>query len=340
MSNQGLTEFRAEVEMLSQIRHCNLVSLIGYCDDGPEMSLVYEYMPHGTLEEHLHKTAFPLSWLQRLKVCIGVGRGLDYLHTGTGTRHGIIHRDVKCSNILLDKNFDAKISDFGLAKISPANKGPVNASTGVKGTFGYLDPSYFYTGKLTRKSDVYSFGVVLLQVMCGRPAVDSNLEEDQWSLASWAQRHIKKGKINHVIDNRIRQQISNRCMKGFAQIALCCLHSEPSKRPTMAEIVSKIEGILSLQERLNSSLTNGKFIDKVLSFFSANVESRCNTSISAGTLSDEGNVTSLQGPLIDSSATSTTNGNLRSFTYQDLVIATRNFAHGTVTLKSQSNKVF
>ncbi|KAJ0717219.1 putative protein kinase RLK-Pelle-CrRLK1L-1 family [Helianthus annuus] len=219
--------------------------------------------PHGTLEEHLHKTNYSLSWVQRLKICIGVARGLDYLHTGTGTRHGIIHRDVKSSNILLDENFEARISDFGLAKIGPANQAKMHVSTGVKGTFGYMDPAYYYTGELTRKSDVYSFGVVLLEVMCGRPAVDSNLKEDM-GLASWALSHIKKGKINNIIDRRIRGQISNRCIKGFANIARCCLDSEPNKRPTLAEIVSKIEVILSLQVRHNSSLSNGKFIDKIL----------------------------------------------------------------------------
>ncbi|MFS7925767.1 putative protein kinase RLK-Pelle-CrRLK1L-1 family [Helianthus anomalus] len=325
MSRQGFTEFRAEVELLSQIRHCNLVPLVGYCDEGQEMALVYEYMPHGTLEEHLHKTNYSLSWVQRLKICIGVARGLDYLHTGTGTRQGIIHRDVKSSNILLDRDFEAKISDFGLAKIGTANQAKMHVSTGVKGTFGYMDPAYYYTGELTRKSDVYSFGVVLLEVMCGRPAVDSNLKEDM-GLASWAQSHIKKGKINNIIDRRIRGQISNRCIKDFAHIARCCLDSEPNKRPTMAEIVSKIEVILSLQLRHNSFLSNGKFIDKILSFFSG----KSGTLTSAGTPpGDESYVTSPQGPLVYA--------NLRIFSLHELLIATRHFRNNTLLLQGYSN---
>ncbi|GJS54679.1 serine/threonine/dual specificity protein kinase, catalytic domain-containing protein [Tanacetum coccineum] len=124
-----------------------------------EMILVYVYMPRGTLYNHLHKvTDTPLSWIQRLKIAIGAGRGLDYLHTGFGTQNGVIHRDVKSSNILLDENLAAMISDFGLSKIGPIDQTAYNVSVSVKGTFGYLDPEYFYTSKLTRKTDVYAFG--------------------------------------------------------------------------------------------------------------------------------------------------------------------------------------
>nr|GEY37595.1 receptor-like protein kinase FERONIA [Tanacetum cinerariifolium] len=171
MSSQGAAEFWAEVKLLSKLRHCNLVSLIGYCCYRKEMIVVYEYMPNGTLEGHLHKLGTPLSWVQRLKICIGAGRGLHYLHTGTGIEVGVIHRDVKSSNILLDENWAAKISDFGLSRISTINRGGSYVNTLVKGTFGYLDPDYFYTGRLTRKSDVYAFGVVLLEVLCRKRAV-------------------------------------------------------------------------------------------------------------------------------------------------------------------------
>nr|GEY42800.1 receptor-like protein kinase FERONIA [Tanacetum cinerariifolium] len=165
-SNQGAPEFWAEVEMLSKLRHCNLVSLFGYCNDEEEMILVYEYMPNGTLEDHLHKLRTPLSWVQRLKICVGAGRGLHYLHTGTGIDVGVIHRDVKTSNILLQESWAAKISDFGLSKIGPTNQFMTYVNTLVKGTFGYFDPDYYATGNLTRKSDVYAFGVVLLEVLC------------------------------------------------------------------------------------------------------------------------------------------------------------------------------
>ncbi|GKA86879.1 receptor-like protein kinase FERONIA [Tanacetum coccineum] len=149
-SNQGAPEFWAEVEMLSKLRHCNLVSLFGYCNDEEEMILVYEYIPYGTLEDHLHKLG-TLSWVQRLKICIGAGRGLHYLHTGTGIDVGVIHRDVKTSNILLQESWAAKISDFGLSKIGPTNQPMTYVNTLVKGTFGLIN-------KLSTMAEVWAVG--------------------------------------------------------------------------------------------------------------------------------------------------------------------------------------
>ncbi|XP_071740550.1 putative receptor-like protein kinase At5g39000 [Rutidosis leptorrhynchoides] len=213
-SSQGAREFEAEVEVLSKLRHGNLVSLIGNCNEENEVVLAYEFMPNGNLQDLLHNTGTDLSWLQRLKICIGAARGLDYLHTGPSTQHGIIHRDVKTSNILLDANFAAKISDFGLAKVGPINQTQTFVSTRVKGTFGYMDPSYFLSGKLTRKSDVYAFGVVLFKVLSGRQAVDRSIDEEQWSLAVWVQDQIKDGKLNQIIDPRLNRQISKKIREG------------------------------------------------------------------------------------------------------------------------------
>ncbi|KAL7585454.1 hypothetical protein Lser_V15G46330 [Lactuca serriola] len=237
MSAQGSTEFWAEVEMLSTLRHCHLVSLFGYCNHEKEMLLIYEYMPNGTLEDHLHKLGTHLSWLQRLKICIGAARGLDYLHTGMGVDFGVIHRDVKTSNILLSENWAAKISDFGLSKIGPTNQRSTYVNTLVKGTFGYLDPDYFFNGRLTRKSDVYAFGVVLLEVLSRKRAVDESLDEEQHNLARWVQESIKEGNLKRVIDYDIRGEISPKCLKGFVRIAERCLHINPKQRPTMAEVV-------------------------------------------------------------------------------------------------------
>ncbi|GKG03481.1 receptor-like protein kinase FERONIA, partial [Tanacetum coccineum] len=165
----------------------------------------------------------PLSWVQRLKICIGAGRGLHYLHTGTRTDVGVVHRDVKSSNILLDESWVAKISDFGLSRISPINRRASYVNTLVKGTFGYLDPDYFYTGRLTRKSDVYAFGVVLLEVLCRKRAVDRSLDEDHWNLARWVQESIKEGNLKRIIDTDIRSQISPKCLKEFVRIADRCV---------------------------------------------------------------------------------------------------------------------
>ncbi|KAK2992189.1 hypothetical protein RJ640_005676 [Escallonia rubra] len=256
-SRQGAPEFRTEIDLLSRFRHSHLVPLIGYCDECHEMIIVYEYMPRGTLADHLHKidkpSHAPLSWVQRLKISIGAAHGLDYLHTGTGVKDRVIHRDVKSSNILLDEDWAAKISDFGMSKVGPTNQSCTHVSTRVKGTFGYLDPDYSSTGQLTRKSDVYSFGVVLFEVLCGRPSMDMRLDDEkQWGLAGWAKHCIKGGKVDQIIDPSLKGKILSDCLMVFVQIAEQCLHNRPKKRPTMAEVLVRLEYALALQERTYS----------------------------------------------------------------------------------------
>ncbi|KAM7500907.1 hypothetical protein LguiA_025321 [Lonicera macranthoides] len=222
MSKQGAVEFLTEIEMLSKFRHHNLISFIGFCDDCDEMILI----------------------------CIGTARGLEYLHTGTN----VIHRYLKSSNILLDDNLTAKVSDFGISKIGPTNLSCNHVSTKIKGTRGYVDPEYILTHKLTKKSDVYSFGVVLFEVLSGRPAVDSTRPEDQWGLAFWAQRCIKEETINKIVDPNLRCQIFPNSLALFAKIANRYVHFRSTKRPTMAEVVTSLESALAWQERIDSSM--------------------------------------------------------------------------------------
>ncbi|KAG6409114.1 hypothetical protein SASPL_132146 [Salvia splendens] len=245
-SNQGAHEFLTEIDMLSKLRHLHLVSLIGYCDDNGEMILVYDYMARGTLRDHIcNPDNSPLMWKQRLQICLGAAKGLDYLHTGT--KHAIIHRDVKSTNILLDGKWVAKISDFGLSKMGPENQSFTHISTNVKGTFGYLDPKYYTTGKLTSKSDVYAFGVVLFEVISGRAAVDTRLEEEQHSLAGWARYCIQEGKLDQLIDQSLMGQISAACLEAFVGIGGRCLHLQPQERPAMGDVVKGLELAMALQ---------------------------------------------------------------------------------------------
>ncbi|PRQ48087.1 putative protein kinase RLK-Pelle-CrRLK1L-1 family [Rosa chinensis] len=244
-SGQGLPEFETEIIVLSKIRHRHLVSLIGYCDEGSEMILVYEFMEKGTLRDHLYESDVPrMSWKQRLEICIGSATGLDYLHKGAAG--GIIHRDVKSTNILLDENLVAKVADFGLSRSGPLDE--THVSTVVKGTIGYLDPEYMMSQQLTEKSDVYSFGVVLLEVLCGRPAIDITLPREKVNLAEWVVLCKKEGLLEEVIDVSLKGHIDPSSLRHFIETAEKCLQHDSSDRPTMAEVLWDLDYTLKLHQ--------------------------------------------------------------------------------------------
>ncbi|XP_031101220.1 probable serine/threonine-protein kinase PBL9 isoform X2 [Ipomoea triloba] len=238
---QGHREWLAEVNYLGQFCHPNLVKLIGYCLEDEHRLLVYEFMPKGSLENHLFRRGSyfqPLSWYLRLKVALGAAKGLAFLHSAETQ---VIYRDFKASNILLDSNFNGKLSDFGLAKDGPTGD-KSHVSTRVMGTYGYAAPEYLATGHLTAKSDVYSFGVVLLEVLSGRRAIDKNRPSGEHNLVEWAKPYMaNKRRVFRILDNRLEGQYTLEVAQKVANLAARCLSGDPKFRPSMDDVVKELE---------------------------------------------------------------------------------------------------
>ncbi|MBA0728793.1 hypothetical protein Golax_001665 [Gossypium laxum] len=252
---QGHKEWLAEVNYLGQLYHPNLVKLIGYCSEDEHRMLVYEFMPRGSLENHLFRRGSyfqPLSWDLRMKVALGAAKGLAFLHSA---EIKVIYRDFKTSNVLLDSNYNAKLSDFGLAKDGPTGD-KSHVSTRVIGTYGYAAPEYLATGHLTAKSDVYSFGVVLLEMLSGRRVVDKNRPSGEHSLVDWAKPYLaNKRKMFRVLDSRLEGQYSMEGAFKVATLALRCISTEPKLRPRMNEVVIRLEQLQNSNES-GSNLSN------------------------------------------------------------------------------------
>ncbi|KAF3454697.1 hypothetical protein FNV43_RR05145 [Rhamnella rubrinervis] len=253
-SIQGHKEWINEVNFLGVVKHPNLVKLVGYCaeDDerGIQRLLVYELMRNKSLEDHLlARMPSVLPWMTRLKIAQDSARGLAYLHEEMDFQ--LIFRDFKTSNILLDEDFNAKLSDFGLARQGPL-EGMSHVSTSVVGTVGYAAPEYVQTGKLTAKSDVWSFGVVLYELITGRRAVERNLPRSEQKLLEWVRPYISDSKKFHlIIDPRLRGEYCIKSAYKLAALANRCLQKQPKSRPRMSEVVDvlgKIINVASTQE--------------------------------------------------------------------------------------------
>ncbi|KAL8465017.1 hypothetical protein ACS0TY_034483 [Phlomoides rotata] len=245
---QGHNEWLCEVNYLGRLRHPNLVKLIGYCSDGEDRILVYEFMPGGCVEDLLftNRNSTTLTWARRIKVAVGAARGLCFLHQ---LESPVIYRDFKTSNILLDTEFDAKLSDFGLAKAGPTDM-QTHVTTRVMGTEGYCDPHYLTTGKLTVKCDVYSFGVVLLELLTGRPAIDDAKFQEEKNLVNWVKLHVQdNGKVFRIMDTKLEGQYCKRSAYIAANIALRCVHHQPKYRPPMTYMLEILENLPSYKNQ-------------------------------------------------------------------------------------------
>ncbi|KAH1104967.1 hypothetical protein GYH30_038328 [Glycine max] len=242
----GDREFFVEAEMLSRLHHRNLVKLIGLCTEKQTRCLVYELVPNGSVESHLHgadKETEPLDWDARMKIALGAARGLAYLHEDCNPC--VIHRDFKSSNILLEHDFTPKVSDFGLARTA-LNEGNKHISTHVIGTFGYVAPEYAMTGHLLVKSDVYSYGVVLLELLSGRKPVDLSQPAGQENLVAWARPLLtSKEGLQKIIDSVIKPCVSVDSMVKVAAIASMCVQPEVTQRPFMGEVVQALKLVCS-----------------------------------------------------------------------------------------------
>ncbi|KAK4751918.1 hypothetical protein SAY87_020716 [Trapa incisa] len=267
IAGKGLTEFKSEIAVLTKVRHRHLVELLGYCLDGNEKLLVYEYMPQGTLSRHLfnwpEEGVKPLGWTKRLTIALDVARGVEYLH---GLAHqSFIHRDLKPSNILLGDDMRAKVADFGLVRLAPEGKGSIE--TRIAGTFGYLAPEYAVTGRVTTKVDVFSFGVILMELITGRKALDEARSEESVHLVTWFKRmHLNKELFKKAIDPTIDlDEETLASVSTVAELAGHCCSREPYQRPDMGHIVNVLSSLVELWKPSEMNLDDIYGIDLEMS---------------------------------------------------------------------------
>lgn len=246
IGNQSqIEQFINEVIVLSQINHRNVVKLLGCCLETEVPLLVYEFITNGTLSDHIHDDQrdqyhSSLSWKMRLKIAAETAGAIAYLHSSTSMP--IIHRDIKTTNILLDENYTAKVSDFGASRLVPLDQ--TQLTTLVQGTLGYLDPEYFQTSQLTEKSDVYSFGVVLAELLTGQKALSFDRGEGDRNLAMFFISSMKEDQLLQVLDQSLVPEGKIEQIKVVAKLAKCCLRVRGEERPTMKEVASELEGLV------------------------------------------------------------------------------------------------
>lgn len=247
LSKQGVNEFLTEIDIISNVRHSNLVELIGCCLHGSERILVYEYVENSSLDHALlghNSERSKLNWEKRASICLGTSRGLMFLHEELEPY--IVHRDIKASNILLDANFMPKIGDFGLAKLFPDDI--THISTRVAGTTGYLAPEYAMHGQLTKKADIYSFGVLVLEIVSGRSISDFPRSEMEKHLLEWAWQLHEEGRLKEVVDSTLQQYPEDEVLR-YTKVALFCTQAAAQRRPSMSQVVEMLSKPIRLNEK-------------------------------------------------------------------------------------------
>ncbi|KAJ4879954.1 putative LRR receptor-like serine/threonine-protein kinase [Raphanus sativus] len=249
-SCQGNREFVNEIGMISGLNHPNLVKLYGCCVEKDQLLLVYEYMENNSLALMLHgKSSLNLDWEARQKICVGIARGLEFLHEGSMIR--MVHRDIKTTNVLLDADLNAKISDFGLARLHGEEEEHTHISTKISGTIGYMAPEYALWGQLSEKADVYSFGVVAMEIASGKSNTKHKGSADHVSLINWALTLQQAGEITEMVDPALEGNFNSKEAVRMIKVALACTISSPSLRPTMSEVVQMLSGEIEITEVLS-----------------------------------------------------------------------------------------
>ncbi|KAL9236525.1 hypothetical protein vseg_011183 [Gypsophila vaccaria] len=246
-SMQGVREFLTEIKLISETQHENLVKLYGCCVEGKHRILVYNFLENNSLTQTLlgsGNCSIDFGWRTRTKICVGIARGLAFLHEEVHPR--IVHRDIKASNILLDKDLTPKIADFGLAKLMPPNA--THVSTRVAGTLGYLAPEYAIRGQLTRKADVYSFGVLLLEIVCGRCNTNMRLPHGERYLLERIWEHYQQGELAEMIDDSLNGDYDTEEACKFLKIGLLCTQDAPKLRPAMSAVVKMLKGEIYIND--------------------------------------------------------------------------------------------
>ncbi|CAI9097320.1 OLC1v1033714C1 [Oldenlandia corymbosa var. corymbosa] len=247
-SKQGTNEFLTEINVISHIKHPNLVQLLGCCVEGSHRILVYEFMENNSLASSLRGSKgkmLDLDWRTRASICMGTASGLAFLHEEVHPR--IVHRDIKASNVLLDENLNPKIGDFGLAKLFPDNV--THISTRVAGTVGYLAPEYALLGQLTKKADVYSFGVLVLEIVSGKSSSKAAFGDDLLVLVEWTWKLRDEGRLLEIVDPEMGEYPIDEVTR-FIKVALFCTQEAAHQRPGMKEVVKMLSEDVNLNEKL------------------------------------------------------------------------------------------